>query len=370
MVSLMIEYRRGNLFESGAAALVNTVNEVGAMRKGFALMFRDTFPANTAAYLEAVRTGEVRVGRMFVTENRTPGGPAWIVNFPTKKHWRNPSKLEWIREGLRDLVRVVTERNIPSVALPPCGCGSGGLDWAVVRREIEGELSGLKDVHVMVFEPAEVEGEAPDPARRMALTPAQALVLEMVRRYAVLGLDCTSFEVQRLAWFLDRSIRALGLPDPLGLQFAARKYGPYAGRLTEVIDGLAGSYLRCEKRRGQAGPLDRIWFEDDCRDAVMAALERDEARPYQPALTRAARVIDGFESPLGLELLATVDWLLAQDRVTPTRSAVKAALRSWPGGRLAVARKLRLFDDRRLDLALRRLVGRGPAGDRPVATGR
>ena|SRR5688572_28083245 len=146
----MIEYRQGNLLDAGADALVNTVNEVGVLRKGVALIFRDAFPWNTEAYQEAVRAGEVRVGHMFVTENRTPGGPKWIINFPTKKHWRNPSKLEWIQEGLRDLVRVVTETSIPSVALPPLGCGSGGLEWAVVKREIEGELSGLTDVHIMV----------------------------------------------------------------------------------------------------------------------------------------------------------------------------------------------------------------------------
>jgi O-acetyl-ADP-ribose deacetylase (regulator of RNase III) len=99
----MIEYRQGNLLESGAEALVNTVNEVGVMGKGVALLFRDAYPANTEAYQDAARAGDVHVGRMFVTEHRSPVGPKWIINFPTKKHWRNPSKLEWVRDGLRDL---------------------------------------------------------------------------------------------------------------------------------------------------------------------------------------------------------------------------------------------------------------------------
>jgi O-acetyl-ADP-ribose deacetylase (regulator of RNase III) len=358
VVPLMIEYRQGNLFESGAAALVNTVNEVGAMRKGFALCFRDAFPANTAAYLEAVRTGEVRVGRMFVTENQSPDGPAWIINFPTKKHWRNLSKLEWIREGLRDLARVVRERHIPSVALPPCGCGSGGLDWTVVKREIEGELSELTDVRIMVFEPADAEPAAADETEADVLTPARALILEMVRRYAVLGMDCTNFEIQKLAWFLDRGIRALGLTDPLRLQFDARKYGPYADGLRALLDGLDGTFLCCEKRLSVAGPFDLIWFEDSRREVVADALRRGAARPYLPALERAARVIDGFESPFGMELLATVDWILVHDGARPTRAAVKAAARNWPGGKAAVARKLKLFEDRYLDLALRRLTER------------
>jgi len=354
----MIRYRRGALLESGAAALVNTVNEVGVMRKGYALIFRDAFPENTAAYLDAVRAGRVHVGRMFITENHAPGGPRWIVNFPTKKHWRNPSKLEWIREGLRDLVRVVIENRIPSVALPPCGCGSGGLEWAVVKREIEGELSGLKDVEITVFEPEEA---APDTAHDagVVLTPGQALMLEMIRRYAVLGLDCTNLEVQKLAWFLDRAVRALGLPDPLRLEFQARKYGPCADGLGALLAGLDGTYVSCEKRLDMAGPFDLIWVEDEGRARVVEELASEPVRPYLPALGKAARVIDGFESPLGIEVLATIDWLLAHDQVRPTRSAVKAALRQWPGGKPAVSRKLKLFDDRRIDLALRRLVGRG-----------
>jgi O-acetyl-ADP-ribose deacetylase (regulator of RNase III) len=355
----MIEYRQGDLRESGAVALVNTVNEVGVLRKGVALLLRDAFPANTEAYERAVRVGEVRVGRMFVTENPTPAGPRWIINFPTKKHWRNPSKLEWIREGLRDLVRVVTEKRIPSVAVPPLGCGSGGLEWAVVKREIEGELSGLDDVHIIVFEPADPGPIASEPPDGAMLTPAQALILEMVRRYAVLGLDCTNLEIHKLAWFLDRAIRACWLPDPLHLQFEARKYGPYAERLSEVLNALDGSYLRCEKRSSMAGPFDLIWFEDARRDEVAAALGDEAVRPYLPALERAAAVIDGFESPLGMELLATVDWLLAHDSVTPTGFAIKAAARHWPGGRPAASRKLKLFDDRLIDLALRRLRGFG-----------
>ena len=355
----MIEYRQGNLLESAAAALVNTVNEVGVMGKGFALIFRDAFPANTAAYLAAVRAGDIRVGRMFVTETGSLGGPTWVINFPTKKHWRNPSKLEWIQDGLRDLVRVVTEKRIPSVALPPFGCGSGGLDWAVVKREIEGELGGLKDVDIIVFEPADAGEGAPEQAEGETLTPARALILDMIRRYAVLGLDCTNFEAHKLAWFLHRAIRTLRLPDPLYLRFEARKYGPYAAQLNGLLDGLDGSYLRYEKRLSVAGPFDLIWFEDGRRDALAEVLRTEPVRLYLPALERAAGVIDGFESPLGMELLATVDWLLVRERVRPTTVAVKAAARHWPGGKPAAARKLSLFDDRRLDLALKRLVGRG-----------
>lgn len=272
------------------------------------------------------------------------------------KHWRHPSKLEWVRDGLRDLVKVITEKRIHSIALPPLSCGNGGLEWAVVRREIEGELGALKDVEVLVFEPTDAYQNAPKRSGLEALTPARALVAELVRRYAVLGLDCTNLEVQKLAWFLHRGIKALSLPDPLDLRFVANKYGPYADRLRHLLDGLDGSYLHCEKRLSDAGPFDLIWFEDSRRAAVTECLHSDPAKRYIPALERAAGVIDGFESPLGMELLATVDWLLTESKVEPTKPAIKAALRQWPGGKAAAARKLKLFDDRLLDLALARLA--------------
>lgn len=352
----MIRYTQGNLLEAPAEALVNTVNEVGVMGKGIALMFREAFPANSRVYEEAAKTGNVRVGRMLVTENRALVGPRWIVNFPTKKHWRQPSKLEWVREGLRDLGRVLRENNIHSVALPPLGCGNGGLDWVLVKREIEGALGDLGDVDVFVYEPTDAYQNAPKRAGLESLTPARALIAEMVRRYSVLGLECTNLEVQKLAWFLHRAISNLSLPDPLDFRFTANKYGPYADRLRHLLEGLDGSYLHCEKRLSDAGPFDLIRFEDTKRQVVSTYLLSPDASQYGPALEQATAVIDGFESPLGMELLATVDWLLVHNRVERSVSAIRAALRDWAGGQAAAARKLKLFDDRLLSLALARLT--------------
>lgn len=352
----MIQYTQGNLLSASTEALVNTVNEVGVMGKGIALMFREAFPANTEAYEKAVAAGDVRVGRMLVTENRALVGPRWIINFPTKKHWRNPSKLEWVRAGLKDLALVLRKHNIHSVAVPPLGCGNGGLDWTMVRREIEAALAELEDVEVLVYQPTDAYQNAPKRAGLEALTPARALIAELVRRYSVLGLECTNLEVQKLAWFLHRAIGSLSLPDPLDLRFTANKYGPYADRLRHLLDGLDGSYLHCDKRLSDAGPFDLIWFEDSKRQAVGTYLSGSEAKPYVPALEWATKVIDGFESPLGMELLATVDWLVVERTVERTISAMREALRNWPGGKAAAARKLKLFDDRLLGLALERLA--------------
>ena len=183
----MIRFTEGNLLEAKAEALVNTVNTVGVMGKGIALMFRDRFEENRQRYEAACKAGEVHTGRMFVTEVRELDGPRWVINFPTKRHWRQPSKMEWIKAGLYDLHRFIVENKVKSVAIPPLGAGNGGLDWPGVRKEIEAVLADLNDVEVIVYEPT---NQYQNVAKRHGvekLTPARALIAEMVRRYWVLS---------------------------------------------------------------------------------------------------------------------------------------------------------------------------------------
>lgn len=356
----MIRYTQGNLLEAPTEALVNTVNEMGVMGKGIALMFHETFPDNARAYEEAAKAGEVRVGHVLVTRNPALLGPRWIIHFPTKKHWRHPSRLVWIREGLKDLVQVIREHGIRSIALPPLGCGNGGLEWTQVRSEIEAAADEMPDVDVSVFEPTEAYQNTPKRAGVEELTPARALIAELVRRYAVLGLECTNLEVHKLAWFLHRVIGVLKLPDPLDLRFAADKYGPYADRLRHLLNGLDGSYLHCEKRLADAGPFDLIWFEDSKRKKVEEYLRSAQASAFLPAVEKTAAIIDGFESALGMELLATADWLLSEGGCEPSVEGLRRGLGSWPGGRSAARRKLKLFDGRLLNLALERLTAVAP----------
>jgi O-acetyl-ADP-ribose deacetylase (regulator of RNase III) len=168
----MIDYVKGNLLDDTAEALVNTVNEVGVMGKGIALMFKERFPGNAEAYAKACEAGEVHVGRMLVTRNEQLWGPRSVINFPTKKHWRHPSKLAWIRDGLVDLVRVIKDNGIRSVALPPLGCGNGGLEWAQVRLEIEAAMSAVPEVDVRVYAPTSEYHNAPKREGVRDLTPA------------------------------------------------------------------------------------------------------------------------------------------------------------------------------------------------------
>jgi O-acetyl-ADP-ribose deacetylase (regulator of RNase III) len=352
----MIKFFQGNLLDAPTEAVVNTVNTVGVMGKGIALMFKEAFPGNFRAYDEAVKRKEVRVGHMFVTENTAFDGPRWLINFPTKKHWRQPSKLEWIVDGLKDLRRVVEEKGIHSIALPPLGCGNGGLDWSDVRQEIERAFEQLHDLDVWVFEPTPKYQNVAKRTGVMKLTPARALVAEMIRRYWVLGIECTYLEVQKLCWFLERTIQELGFNDPLDLRFAADKYGPYSDRLRHLLNGLDGSYLHCDKRLSDAGPSDTIWFDEERRPFVDLFLKQENSRPLRIILDRTADRIDGFESPLGMELLSTVDWLIEREHCGRSVSAIRDGLSRWPAGPGAAERKQKLFSDRLIGLALSRLA--------------
>lgn len=352
----MVKFLQGNLLDAPTEALVNTVNTVGVMGKGIALMFKEAFPENFRAYEEAVNRDEVQVGRMFVTENRRLEGPKWLINFPTKKHWRQPSKLEWIVDGLQDLQHVVREKQIRSIALPPLGCGNGGLEWSEVRPEIEHAFAEMQDVDVWVFEPTAKYQNVAKRTGVTKLTHARVLIAEMVRRYWVLGIECTNLEVQKLGWFLERSVRDLGVDDPLDLKFRADKYGPYSDRLRHLLDSLDGSYLHCDKRLSDAGPADTIWFEEERRAFVDLYLKQQNAEPLRRVLDLTAQRIDGFESPLGMELLSTVDWLINREGCEATISGIREGLNSWPAGPEAAERKLKLFNDRLIGIALDRLV--------------
>jgi hypothetical protein len=225
-----------------------------------------------------------------------------------------------------------------------------------VRPEIEHVLGPLEKVEVYVFEPTAKYQNVAKRTGVMKLTPARALVAEMVRRYWVLGIECTYLEVQKLCWFLERTIHTLGIDDPLDLRFRADQYGPYSDRLRHLLNGLDGSYLHCDKRLNDAGLTDTIWFDEERRSHLDVFLQQSDTRPLQQILDRTAQLIDGFESPLGMELLATVDWLLEREHCGPSVAEIRNGLSRWPAGPEAAKRKQQLFDDRLIKLALERLV--------------
>ena len=351
----MIHFTQGNLLEAPVEAVVNTVNTVGVMGKGIALMFKERFPENNKAYEAACRAGEVRVGSMFVTAGVELSGPRWIINFPTKQNWRNPTKLEWVETGLAALKEEIVKKEIRSLAIPPLGCGNGGLEWSVVRPMIERILGDLECVEVVIYEPTAKYQNVAKKQGVEKLTPARALIAEAVRRYWVLGIECTLLETQKLAWFLERFIERMGLKNPLDLRFEANRYGPFANRLTHLLNGLDGSYLHCDKRLSDADRFDTIWFEEGKRERLDLYLKSAEARQWLPVLEATDALIDGFQSPLGMEVLATVDWLHDREKAPLTLEGIREGLKRWPAGAQSAERKQKLFSDRLVALAIERL---------------
>jgi len=344
----MIRFTQGNLLEADVEAVVNTVNTVGVMGKGIALMFKERYPDNFKAYAAASKRDEVQVGRMFVTTSPELTGPRWIINFPTKQHWRSASRLEWIVDGLADLRRVIAEKGIRSIAIPPLGSGNGGLKWERVRPLIEKAFVDFADLDAVIYEPTAKYQNVVKEQGVEKLTTARALIVEMVRRYGVLGLDCSILEIQKLAWFLQRVIVLRHLENPLKLDFAARRYGPYAQNLIHLLNALDGSYLHCEQRLADASPNDLIRFDDAKQPMLADFLTTSAGAIFAEAIEETDALIDGFQSPLGMESLATVDWLLLNENTEPTLSGVKAGLKRWPDGHASAERKQRLFTDKLL----------------------
>ena len=350
----MIKYTQGNLLDAPVEALVNTVNTFGVMGKGIALMFKERFAKNMDEYAKACKVKQVVTGKMFVTETGELMGPRWIINFPTKQHWRGKTQMQWIDEGLQDLRQFIIEKNVQSIAIPPLGAGNGGLNWADVKPRIESVLSDLTDVDILIYEPTSQYQNVAKKAGVKTLTPARALIAELVRRYWVLGMECSLLEIQKLAWFLQRAIERRQLKDELKLNFQANYYGPYANNLDHLLNALDGSYLKSDKRIPDCDPLDVIWFNDAEKQRVQTYLHT-EAKDYEPALEEAAALIDGFESPFGMELLSTVDWLIAREGCEANLDAIKTGIANWPAGQKWAERKQKLFDDDKLKQALDKL---------------
>jgi O-acetyl-ADP-ribose deacetylase (regulator of RNase III) len=354
MVLLMIRFTHGNLLEADAEALVNTVNTVGVSGKGIALMFKEAFPENFRSYEAASKAGNIVAGSLFITERDDMLGPRFIINFATKQHWRHPSKLQWIRAGLNELRGEIQRRGIRSIAIPPLGAGNGGLDWAEVKPLIVDELKDV-DCDVIVFEPTPTYQNVVKRHGVEKLTPARALMAEMIRRYEILGFDCSMLEAQKLAWFLSRAVARTGLADPIAADFAPNRYGPYSDKVRHLLDSLDGSYLECERRVADARPFDPIRFKHDRQDRVAAYLTTAEASAYRSSLDEASDFIDGFQSPHGLELLATVDWLHHRRGVPLDSNTMINAIANWPGPEGAAQRKAKMFTRHHVQVAVEHL---------------
>lgn len=314
----MIEEGQGDVLRIDAEAIVNTVNCVGIMGRGIALQFKNAYPANFDAYAEACTLGQVEPGRMFVFETGYLTNPRFIVNFPTKRHWKGKSRLSDIEAGLNDLRRIVVDKGIRSIAIPPLGAGLGGLDWADVKPRIISAFGDLENVRVIIFNP----GGAPDPkvmARTQdvpKMSAGRAALVVLMHRYLGGLLDpfVTLIEVHKLMYFM----QAAG--QPLQLRFTKAQFGPYAENLRHVLRQVEG-HLVTGYADGGDQPNKRLELVPGAvGDAELFLTSDAEAKNR---FDDVAQLVNGFETPFGLELLATVHWVITQENASTAAEALE-----------------------------------------------
>jgi O-acetyl-ADP-ribose deacetylase (regulator of RNase III) len=342
----MIKITKGNLLEADAEAIVNTVNCVGYMGKGIALQFKQAFPENFKAYEKVCRTHELHAGMMFVFRTGMLGNPKFIINFPTKRHWRGKARIDDIRTGLSALIDEIQQLGINSIAVPPLGCGLGGLSWGEVRPMIEEAFHAKPEVQVLLFEPRGAPEARSMPVRteRPKMTPARALFVKLMDHYLVSAYRLTLLEIQKLAYFLQEA------GEKLRLRYGKGHYGPYAANLNKVLEIMEGHYIR-GYGDSQKPDVEIDLLPDGVTEAdeFLEGHDRSKAR-----LQRVADLIEGFETPYGVELLSSVHWVAKQDdpQATDEDSAI-AAVRGWN------ERKGAMFRPEHIRVAYRRLQQQG-----------
>lgn len=338
----MITDAAGNLLEADAEALVNTVNTVGVMGKGIALQFKRAYPAMFKDYARAAKNDELALGRMHVWPTGQMSGPKFVINFPTKGHWKSRSRLTDIETGLDDLVTVVRVNGIRSIAVPPLGCGHGGLDWAVVEPVIRRKLGVLDGVEVQLYGPTGAPEAAAivDHTEAPRLTRGRAALLAALARYADIADEASLIEVQKLMYFIE----AAG--EDLRLGFEANRYGPYSDRLRHVLRELEGHHI--------VGFGDGSATVEEAEPIRVTPAARAEAEAFltdhpemSARIDRALESIAGFESAYSLELLATVHWIASRaEAAEKGDDEIVERVRGWS------PRKGRMFTDRHVRVAL------------------
>lgn len=311
-----MKYIKGNMLDAKAQALVNTVNTVGVMGKGIALQFKEYFPKNFKMYADACKKGEVQVGKMFVVKENTLNDSKLIINFPTKKEWFKESQYSYVEDGLKDLVSVIEEYNIKSIAIPPLGCGNGGLNWEKIKVLLKKYLGNLSGVDVQIFEPNDAIKEIlqkEEVKKPIALTDARAMLLYALFKYEKLGEVATIFSANKLAYFIQNSGEAMRL------QFVPYRYGPYAQAIEKVLYALNGKYINgLEQMKARA--FEPLKLNYKMYDEVETYVNNNLSLSQRNRLESVFNIIDGFETTLSMEILSSTHFLISQDpKLTETQ---------------------------------------------------
>lgn len=339
----MIEYTTGDILKEEVDALVNTVNCVGVMGRGIALQFKNQFPENFKAYKAACDREEVQPGRMFIVKNQELFGPRYIINFPTKRHWKGKSRMEDIEAGLETLATEIRDLKIRTVAIPPLGSGLGGLNWEEVRSKIGDYLGDLSDVRISVYEPC----RSPEKVKCREvpeMTPARATLIALMDRYFYALMDpfLTLLEIHKLMYFMQVA------GEPLNLQFKKGCNGPYAENLLHVLNAVEGQLITGLSDGGKQ-PDKQIKL---LPGAVTDAKNFLEIKPdVRKRFDRVAELIEGFETSFGLDLLSTVHWMFKHEK-TQTNKDLWDNVNGWNN-------KKQKFTPHQIDIAINILTQKG-----------
>ncbi|NLN34146.1 MAG: macro domain-containing protein [Flavobacteriaceae bacterium] len=339
----MIKYVEGNLLESDAQALVNTVNTVGVMGKGIALQFKNAFPSNYKIYRKACGNEEVGVGKLLITiEENLISGKKIIINFPTKTDWRKPSEYSYIENGLIELRKFIIDNSIESVAIPPLGAGNGGLDWQKVKTLIEKYLSDL-NASILVYQPNAKIKEVLK-KERVKLTPARAMLLAVLYELVKNGEFVSEFSAEKIAYFLQR----FGAKNAFNLEYKPNFYGPYSGKVKHLLYYLNGSYILGYSSKDKK-PFEEIGLVMDTEDEVLNYLKTLPNQEYFEIIEKTKSFLEGFYSPFGLELLSTIDYITEKENIKDSEMII-SKLNDWSN------RKTELFSNHDfVNIALERI---------------
>lgn len=341
---MMIEYKHGNILHEDAEALINTVNCMGIMGRGIALQFKNAFPENFKAYVKACKKNEVQPGKMFVFETGQLANPRFIINFPTKRHWRSKSRIEDIEAGLRDLVDTIQKHRIHSIAIPPLGSGLGGLDWSIVKSRIHAALRSLSDIHVIIYEPNGTSKKNSPKGETPTMTPGRAALIELINRYlkGLLEPFVTLLEVHKLMYFMQEA------GEPLKLKYKKAIYGPYAENLRHVLNAIESHYVYGYSDGGDNPDKQLKLVPGATEDAARFLEQHPDTRER---FNRVAELVEGFESPFGLELLSTVHWVMKHENILSIEDVIHYIYK-WND-------RKKQFTSRQINLAIKVLSQKG-----------
>lgn len=326
----MIEYKNGDILREDVEAIVNTVNCVGIMGRGLALQFKNKFPQNFKEYQLACTNKEVQLGKMFVHQTGQLINPKYIINFPTKGHWKQNSKIEDISNGLDDLTTIIEKYSIKSIAIPPLGSGLGGLDWKMVKKLIEKKLKNI-NCTVILFEPLEQKIEKSITKEIPKMTAGRAALIGLMDRYLQGLMDpfISLIEVHKLMYFMQES------GEELRLKYKKAQFGPYADNLRHVLNTIEGHFISGYEDGGDAPTKQLKLIPKAVEDAKNYLTNKKNTNEN---FVKVAKLVDGFETPFGLELLSTVHWIVKNENASNLEEVI-SKIYNWNERKKQFSRK-------------------------------